>query len=76
MDASATKCFSQLMKGSQLSVRERFRCQGWLLRETANVARTCEYIVAHELINLIEPTHNERFHELMEAAMPNWRLLR
>src|SRR4051812_22121536 len=35
-----------------------------------------EYIVAHELIHFIEPTHNERFQELMKKAMPNWRLIR
>lgn len=35
-----------------------------------------EYIVVHEMIHLIEPRHNARFYELMEEAMPNWRLLR
>jgi predicted metal-dependent hydrolase len=32
-----------------------------------------EYIVVHELVHLLEPTHNARFVELMDAFMPNWR---
>lgn len=32
-----------------------------------------EYIIVHELIHLIEPTHNKRFTDLMNAAMPKWK---
>ena len=35
-----------------------------------------EYVVVHELIHLIEPTHNARFHRLMNRFMPNWQTLR
>jgi predicted metal-dependent hydrolase len=35
-----------------------------------------EYIVAHEMIHLVEPTHNHRFTTLMDQFMPNWRLCR
>ncbi len=35
-----------------------------------------EYILVHELIHLREPTHNQRFLQLMHEAMPNWRLCR
>lgn len=35
-----------------------------------------EYIVVHEMLHLMEPTHNERFQALMDAALPNWRQLR
>ena len=35
-----------------------------------------EYIVAHELVHLIERQHNERFAKLMDIYMPNWRQLR
>lgn len=31
-----------------------------------------EYIVVHELVHLLEPTHNERFQALMRAFMPEW----
>jgi predicted metal-dependent hydrolase len=32
-----------------------------------------EYIVVHEMIHLLEPTHNERFMTLMDQHMPQWR---
>lgn len=35
-----------------------------------------EYVVLHELVHLIEPTHNARFTAIMDAQMPNWRQLR
>lgn len=35
-----------------------------------------EYIVVHELIHLLEPTHNARFQFLMDEAMPHWRQIR
>ena len=31
-----------------------------------------EYIVVHELVHLLEPTHNERFKALMRAFLPDW----
>ena len=39
--------------------------------------REClEYIVVHELIHLIEPTHNVRFVALLDQCMPDWRYRR
>ena len=35
-----------------------------------------EYIVVHELVHLLEPSHNARFQELMDRNLPNWRALR
>lgn len=32
-----------------------------------------EYIVAHEMIHLLEPTHNKRFVALMDHFMPQWQ---
>lgn len=31
-----------------------------------------EYIVLHELVHLLEPTHNDRFKALMRTFMPEW----
>lgn len=31
-----------------------------------------EYIVVHELVHLLEPTHNERFQALMRTFLPEW----
>lgn len=35
-----------------------------------------EYIVVHELVHLLEPTHNQRFKSLMNKFMPKWRFYR
>lgn len=35
-----------------------------------------EYIVVHELVHLLEPTHNARFVALMNQYMPQWRFYR
>lgn len=44
--------------------------------ELAKKPREClEYIVVHEMVHLIEPTHNGRFVALMDNFMPKWRLL-
>ncbi|HET9034219.1 MAG TPA: SprT family zinc-dependent metalloprotease [Dokdonella sp.] len=32
-----------------------------------------EYIVVHELVHLLEPTHNDRFVAWMNKLMPHWR---
>lgn len=36
-------------------------------------AECLEYLVVHELVHLIEPTHNSRFVALMDQHMPKWR---
>jgi predicted metal-dependent hydrolase len=35
-----------------------------------------EYILVHELIHLLEPTHSERFHALLRQHMPTWQARR
>lgn len=35
-----------------------------------------EYIVVHELVHLLEPTHNARFVALMDRFMPKWQFHR
>jgi hypothetical protein len=35
-----------------------------------------EYIVMHELVHLLEPTHNARFYSLMDRYMPDWKAQR
>jgi predicted metal-dependent hydrolase len=35
-----------------------------------------EYIVTHELVHMLEPTHNERFVALMDLYLPHWQQLR
>lgn len=35
-----------------------------------------EYVVVHELIHLIEPTHSTNFYRILEKNIPNWKILR
>jgi predicted metal-dependent hydrolase len=35
-----------------------------------------EYVVVHELVHLLEPSHNGRFRALMDRFLPDWRDLR
>ncbi len=32
-----------------------------------------EYVVVHELVHLLEPSHNQHFYALMSQFMPEWR---
>jgi predicted metal-dependent hydrolase len=42
--------------------------------DLAKKPREClEYILVHELVHLIEPTHNARFVALMDKYMPRWQ---
>jgi len=42
--------------------------------DLAKKPREClEYVVVHEMVHIIEPTHNARFVALMDQAMPQWR---
>lgn len=49
----------------------------WFNLELAKKPAQClEYIVVHELAHLLERRHNQRFTELMDARMPQWRKYR
>ncbi|MDQ8207329.1 SprT family zinc-dependent metalloprotease [Coraliomargarita sp. SDUM461003] len=42
--------------------------------ELTKKPKSClEYLVVHEMVHLLEPTHNERFVGLMDRHLPNWR---
>ena len=42
--------------------------------ELAKKPREClEYILVHEMMHLLEPSHNDRFQRLMDQFMPMWR---
>lgn len=49
----------------------------WLNLELAKKPTRCiEYVIAHELIHLLERHHNDRFRRLMDRFMPDWRVRR
>ena len=42
--------------------------------ELAKHAEPClEYIVVHELVHLLEPSHNMRFRQLLSSYLPDWQ---
>jgi len=56
------------------NIRER---RIWLNLELAKKSRQCiEYVLVHELVHLLECSHNDRFKGLMDQFLPDWRLLR
>lgn len=49
----------------------------WLNLELAKKPPSClEYILVHEMVHLLERHHTDRFRELMDQLMPQWRLYR
>lgn len=45
--------------------------------ELARKPKAClEYLVVHEMIHLLEPSHNKRFYRLMDLHFPNWKTIR
>lgn len=49
----------------------------WLNLELAKKPKEClEYIIVHELVHLLERSHNQRFVKLMDKFMPKWRFNR
>ncbi len=48
--------------------------QIWLNLDLAKKPSEClEYIIVHEMVHLLERTHNDRFVSLMTEFMPKWR---
>lgn len=76
LGVKSAKCFVQRMKtkwGSCNPSTHSIR----LNSDLAKKPREClEYIVVHELIHLLEPSHNTRFTALMDKFMPNWKHIR
>jgi len=67
------RIFVQRMKTKWGSCNHRARTVR-LNTDLAKKPREClEYLVVHELVHLLEPTHNARFIALMDQFMPKWR---
>ncbi|HKH43716.1 MAG TPA: SprT family zinc-dependent metalloprotease [Thermoanaerobaculia bacterium] len=76
LDVKVEKWFVQRMKTKWGSCNHRARTIR-LNTELAKKPREClEYIVVHELVHLLEPTHNARFIALMDRFMPRWQVHR
>ena len=74
------------MQVAEFRIRKMKTCWGtcnrdarriWLNLELVKKPVSClEYIVVHEMVHLIERRHNDRFRDLMDRLMPQWRLHR
>jgi predicted metal-dependent hydrolase len=76
MGIRVKRFFVQRMKTKWGSCNDR----GGSIRLNTDLARKpmecLEYIVVHEMVHLLEPTHNERFMGLMDQFMPKWQFHR
>jgi predicted metal-dependent hydrolase len=76
MRVKVKRCFVQRMKTKWGSCNHRAGTIR-LNTELAKKPREClEYIVVHEMVHLLEPTHNARFIALMDQYMPRWQFYR
>ena len=70
------KLFVQRMKTKWGSCNPRART----IRLNTDLAKKpvecLEYLIVHELVHLLEPTHNARFIALMDQFMPKWQSCR
>lgn len=73
LDVKVEKIFVQRMKTKWGSCNHDART----IRLNTDLAKKppecLEYIVIHELMHLLEPTHNARFQSLMDHHHPQWR---
>lgn len=69
----ADKLYVQRMKTRWGSCNDKSKAIR-LNTELAKKPLDClEYILVHELLHLIEPTHNRRFNQLLQQFMPDWQ---
>lgn len=73
LDVSVDRLYVQEMKtqwGACNPSRKSIRLNTDLARKPQEYL---EYVILHELVHMIEPTHNAHFTALMDINMPNWR---
>ena len=76
ISVKANRIFVQRMKTKWGSCNPR-RSSIRLNSELAKKSPEClEYVIVHELVHLLEPTHNQRFVALIDKFMPQWRQFR
>lgn len=68
---SAISCKAMISRWGMCNVRTHAIC---LSSYVLLLPEWCvEHVVVHELCHLLEPTHNARFHALMDQYFPRWR---
>jgi len=73
LGVNVERYFLQRMKtkwGSCHPQRQHVRLNTELVKKPKDLL---EYVVVHEMLHLLEPTHNERFFSLLADHLPAWR---
>lgn len=76
MSVTADRFFVQRMKTKWGSCNHQARTIRLNTELAKKPAECLEYLVVHELVHLLEPTHNARFVSLMDRFMPKWQFYR
>ena len=76
MGVDVKRFFVQRIKTKWGSCNPQTRCIRLNTELAKKPRESLEYIVVHELVHLLEPTHNARFVALMDHLMPQWRFCR
>jgi len=76
LGVQAERWFVQRMKTRWGSCNHKARTIRLNTELAKKPAQCLEYIVVHELVHLLEPTHNARFVALMDRFLPQWQLHR
>ena len=76
MGVRVERFFVQRMKTKWGSCNHKARTIRLNTELAKKPAECLEYIVVHELVHLLEPTHNARFVGLMDRFMPKWQFHR
>lgn len=76
LDVKVERFFVQRMKTRWGSCNRKTRTIRLNTELAKKPAECLEYILIHELVHLLEPTHNARFIALMDRIMPNWQFHR
>jgi hypothetical protein len=76
LNVKVARCFVRQMKTRWGSCNPRAR-NIRLNSDLAKKPKVClEYVVLHEILHLIERTHNSRFIDLLDRFMPRWQFYR
>ena len=76
MNVSVRRFSIRRMKTRWGSCTPKSRCIRFNLELVKRAPECIEYIVVHELVHLLEASHNNKFKSLMDRFYPNWKLYR
>jgi hypothetical protein len=76
LDVTLEKFIVRKMKTKWGSCTPKYRTVRINLELAKKPPECLEYILVHELVHLLEPTHNARFIALMDQSLPKWRFYR